>query len=83
MKFSKQHVVIALLIALSLTGCIEVEDDSNDGLVEMLSQQNQILSDQNNLLDQQNETEQETHSVTFAGGIAEIISDTGVSGAQI
>ena len=83
MNFSKQYIAIAMITVIALTGCIEVDDDSNNELVETLNQQNQILEDQNDLLNQQSENEQEAFSVTFAGVISDVISDARISGAQI
>lgn len=83
MNFPKKHLSVAIISALSLTACIEVDDDSNNELVETLNQQNQILSEQNDLLNQQIENEQATFSVTFAGAISDVISNADISGAQI
>lgn len=65
MKINKKLAPIPLFVSLALTGCIEVDDDSNDGVVDALNQQNAVLEEQNNLLAEQLENNET--AVTLSG----------------
>ncbi|AXT39731.1 hypothetical protein D1814_14110 [Alteromonas sp. BL110] len=73
MKINKKLAPIPLFVSLALTGCIEVDDDSNDGVVDALNQQNTVLTEQNNLLVEQIENNQT--SVTLAGAVVDTRTD--------
>ena len=84
MTFSKTPISLAILASLSLTGCIEVDDDSNDEVVVALNQQNQILADQNALLNQQIEDADEAKfHATVAGIVMGADSQAPIGGATI
>ncbi|AGP78630.1 hypothetical protein I633_14065 [Alteromonas mediterranea 615] len=81
MKINKKLAPIPLFVSLALTGCIEVDDDSNDGVVEALNQQNAVLTEQNNLLAEQIENNQT--SVTLAGAVVDTRTDTPLVGLNV
>ncbi len=72
----KNHLkFMGLLIAsVLLTACIEVEDDSNDDVVDALQEQNEILQDQ---------SEQTANPVTLYGSIIDLATDEAVSEATL
>lgn len=76
MKFSLKLISLSVISTLSLTGCLEVDDDSNKDLVDSLNQQNAILTEQNELLSNQNQAEK---TVTVSGSVFEIVSFTPVT----
>ncbi len=45
MKINRKLAPIPLALSIALTGCIEVDDDSNDGVIDALNQQNTILAE--------------------------------------
>lgn len=81
MKINKKLAPIPLFVSLALTGCIEVDDDSNDGVVDALNQQNAVLTEQNNLLAEQIENNQT--SVTLAGAVVDTSTDTPLEGLNV
>ena len=81
MKINKKLAPIPLFVSLALTGCIEVDDDSNDGVVDALNQQNAVLTEQNNLLAEQIENNQT--SVTLAGAVVDTRTDTPLVGLNV
>lgn len=81
MKINKKLALIPLFVSLALTGCIEVDDDSNDGVVDALNQQNAVLTEQNNLLAEQIENNQT--SVTLAGAVVDTRTDTPLVGLNV
>ena len=81
MKINKKLAPIPLFVSLALTGCIEVDDDSNDGVVDALNQQNAVLTEQNNLLAEQIENNQT--SVTLAGAVVDTRTDIPLVGLNI
>lgn len=76
MKFPFKLLSLSIISTLSLSGCIEVDDDGNKEVAESLRQQNQILTEQNQLLSQQ---EDEQHSVTISGIIIDTNQDVAVA----
>lgn len=81
MKINKKLAPIPLFVSLALTGCIEVDDDSNDGVVDALNQQNSVLTEQNNLLAEQIENNQT--SVTLAGAVVDTRTDVPLVGLNV
>ncbi|BCO19827.1 hypothetical protein KUC3_26840 [Alteromonas sp. KC3] len=81
MKLNKKLAPIPLFVSLALTGCIEVDDDSNDGVVDALNQQNAVLTEQNNLLAEQLENSQT--SVTLSGLVIGVDSETPVDNVLV
>ncbi|CAB9494719.1 Ig-like domain-containing protein [Alteromonas macleodii] len=81
MKINKKLAPIPLFVSLALTGCIEVDDDSNDGVVDALNQQNAVLTEQNNLLAEQIENNQT--SVTLAGAVVDTRTDIPLVGLNV
>ncbi|MBT3136934.1 hypothetical protein KL866_17880 [Alteromonas sp. ALT199] len=81
MKINKKLAPIPLFVSLALTGCIEVDDDSNDGVVDALNQQNAVLTEQNNLLEEQIESSET--SVTLAGAVVDTRTDTPLAGLNV
>ena len=81
MKINKKLAPIPLFVSLALTGCIEVDDDSNDGVVDALNQQNAVLTEQNNLLEEQIENSQT--SVTLAGAVVDTRTDVPLAGLNV
>ena len=81
MKINRKLAPIPLFVSLALTGCIEVDDDSNDGVVDALNQQNTVLTEQNNLLAEQIENNQT--SVTLAGAVVDTRTDTPLEGLNV
>lgn len=81
MKINKKLAPIPLFVSLALTGCIEVDDDSNDGVVDALNQQNAVLTEQNNLLTEQIENNQT--SVTLAGAVVDTRTDIPLVGLNV
>jgi len=80
-KINKKLAPIPLFVSLALTGCIEVDDDSNDGVVDALNQQNSVLTEQNNLLSEQLENSQV--SVTITGAVMDVDSELPISSANV
>ncbi|GGF69140.1 hypothetical protein [Alteromonas lipolytica] len=76
MKFPLKLLSLSIISTLSLSGCLEVDDDGNKEVAESLRQQNQILTEQNQLLSQQ---EEEQHSVTISGVIIDTNQDEAVA----
>ena len=68
-------IIISAAICF-LTACLEVENDSNDGVVQALEAQNQILSENNKSTDQ-------TLSVTLTGIILNAFDKTEIPSANI
>lgn len=81
MKINKKLAPIPFFVSLALTGCIEVDDDSNDGVVDALNQQNAVLTEQNNLLEEQIENSQT--SVTLAGAVVDTRTDVPLAGLNV
>lgn len=81
MRINKKLAPIPLFVSLALTGCIEVDDDSNDGVVEALNQQNAVLTEQNNLLTEQLESSQT--SVTITGAVVDVDSQSPIASAGV
>ena len=81
MRINKKLAPIPLFVSLALTGCIEVDDDSNDGVVEALNQQNSVLTEQNNLLTEQLESSQT--SVTITGAVVDVDSQSPIASAGV
>lgn len=81
MKINKKLAPIPLFVSLALTGCIEVDDDSNDGVVDALNQQNSVLTEQNNLLSEQLENSQV--SVTITGAVMDVDSELPIASANV
>ncbi|WP_394221121.1 hypothetical protein [Alteromonas gracilis] len=81
MKLNKKLAPIPLFVSLALTGCIEVDDDSNDGVVDALNQQNSVLTEQNNLLAEQLENSQT--SVTLSGLVVGVDNEAPVDNVLV
>lgn len=81
MKINTKLALLPFTVSLALTGCIEVDDDSNDGVVDALNQQNAVLSEQNDLLTEQLENAET--SVTITGLVEDVESGLPVSSANI
>lgn len=79
MKYSPTLISLSVISALSVSGCIEVDDDSNRDLVNSLNQQNAILEEQNELITEQNEAGK---SVTISGSVLDIASGSPVLSAS-
>jgi hypothetical protein len=62
LKFTPTRLSLVIASVLALSGCIEVDDDSNDELTAALLQQNQILA-------VQAEQAQQSNTVTIQGSI--------------
>lgn len=71
MKNSSKCLTLSVVSLISLSGCLEVDDDSNRELVNSLNQQNTILTEQNDLLASQNQ-----NTVTISGSIFDIATQT-------
>lgn len=81
MKINRNLAPIPLALSIALTGCIEVDDDSNDGVIDALNQQNTILAEQNQLLSDQ--VDNETFTVTFAGIVVNVGTDAPAANAVV
>lgn len=76
MQIFFKNTAIALVI-VSLTACLEVEDNNNnDNLVAALQQQNEILA-------AQNQAQQTEASVTLTGKVTNISTDTSAQNASV
>ncbi|MDC8829967.1 hypothetical protein [Alteromonas gilva] len=78
MCYTTRLAPLSLIAMLSLTGCLEVEDDTNQELVESLREQNEILQDQNDLLAQQDQ-----FTVSFSAVIKDTYQDTRVTSSDM
>jgi len=64
--------------SISLSGCLEVEDDNNENVVAALEAQNAILQQQ-----QQQQQQQQTASVTLFGNIVDAGDNSQISNARV
>jgi hypothetical protein len=76
MKFSPIKSAFIAMTAVAVTGCIEVEDDSNAELTAAVQQQNQILSEQ---LQQQ----EVVYTVTMTGVVVDAFDSQPLSNATV
>lgn len=75
-KFSPIKSAFIAMTAAAVTGCIEVEDDSNAELTAAVQQQNQILSEQ---LQQQ----EVVYTVTMTGVVVDAFDSQPLSNANV
>lgn len=71
----KQYLVVGFTV-IALTGCLDVEDKSDEKVVAALEQQNELLQQQ---LEQSN---QQKVSVTLAGVVANVVTGAAVNNAS-
>lgn len=67
--FKKSTIALAVSTCFLLTGCLEVEDNSNDDLISAI--------------ENQNNSAQEAETATLSGSVKNVVSDSLVANAQI
>lgn len=82
MKLNHKYAVLPLAISFALTGCIEVDDDSNRDVAAALQAQNELLQQQNDLLNEQIDNDNQEASVTVRALVIDANSDMPVASAM-
>ncbi|GEA11846.1 hypothetical protein [Alteromonas sp. KUL49] len=82
MKLNHKYAVLPLAISFALTGCIEVDDDSNREVAAALQAQNELLQQQNDLLNEQIDNDNQEASVTVRALVIDANSEMPVTSAM-